>query len=600
MVLHRSAIKAPVDRPPVLPRWAFEVIFALCALASAFTALSIVGRHQGWPVNDEFVNSLGGLLLPRVFSPAVVTQMYAVHLRHFDFFPVWSSSDGFGLGTPLLLYYSKFFFYVSGPIFIVLGNIKASLVLTIAFFMLVGTYGMRMALSTITRRRILLTVGSVGLLFTNWTFSDWLGRGDMAEFSAMMLIPWLLWWCLNLVTNHTASFALIPIAVLLFIAHTLIAGLAVIVLVWALLVMAFTAQLPDLKRMSLRVILSVLGVIAVLSPLLVTVVRFSSDYDPMRKFTEAGFLASNHFLSWGQLLDNSGFRWLTGGVKSNGQIDFAIWISTTAGLVVTAITMVAPRRWERARRYFNVPVMAFLLGSEATFLLLQSRTSRSIYNLFGWLNTIQFPARMLVLIIPIGIIIVVAFIEALFTSVQVRLPRAGRLLWCVPIGWLAWLMALSPVPVSFDPSLGFIPSSQLVVRDIGPSGSFLMWGFIGEYLPQVDRQGTVKTVEMYGYLLAHEMRSQALSSARCTVSEPATAFESLHIEIHLRCNRPTRLALPISVNGYTTIRAETSGGRSQPLRIMKVRDDPRLVIWVNTDRPMDLSVSLPTLWGVVF
>ncbi len=148
---------------------------------------------QAGRANDEFA------------SQAFETQIYSAHFRQLDFFPVWSTSGAFGLGSPLPLYYHKAFFVVSGTAYLIPGDIRATLVLSPGAFMVVGVYGMRTALSVITTRRMLITVGELGLIFTNYASTDWLVRGDFAEFSAMMPIPWVLWWCHKLVTTAAVS-----------------------------------------------------------------------------------------------------------------------------------------------------------------------------------------------------------------------------------------------------------------------------------------------------------------------------------------------------------------------------------------------------------
>ena len=182
-------------------RWVYEASYASIVLGAAALILSLVGRRAGWPIGAESFNEL------------IIVQLYAAHFRHLDFFPVWSSTDGIGLGTPVLLFYQKTFFYVSGALFVLLGGaLKPTLILSIGFFLAVGAYGMRRALGMVTDSRLLQVVGSVGFLFTNYVFTDWLSRGDLPEFTAMMIVPWLLFWCLNLVKNHRVSLLLIPVS----------------------------------------------------------------------------------------------------------------------------------------------------------------------------------------------------------------------------------------------------------------------------------------------------------------------------------------------------------------------------------------------------
>ena len=186
-------------------RWATETIFAVLVASAAVLVLSPVLRRSGWPLNQGST------------APFLLIQMYAAHFRHLDFFPVWSSSDAFGMGSPVLLFYHRTFFYVAGLLMAFGGlGLKASAVTTIALFLFVGAYGMRQCLRAVTDDLFLCTVGSLGFLFTNYTFTDWLfPRGDLAEFSAVMVVPWLLYWCLVLVKEQRFSFLLVPIMVVL-------------------------------------------------------------------------------------------------------------------------------------------------------------------------------------------------------------------------------------------------------------------------------------------------------------------------------------------------------------------------------------------------
>ena len=139
-------------------------------LVGAALALSLVGRRSGWSFGQTPPDPL-------------LVQIYATHFRHGDLYPVWSSSDAYGMGTPVPLFYQRAFFTVGGLVFIVLGGaLKPTLVVTLGIFMAIGAYGMRKALSLVTESRLLMVVGSVGFLLSNWTFSEWLLRADLAEF----------------------------------------------------------------------------------------------------------------------------------------------------------------------------------------------------------------------------------------------------------------------------------------------------------------------------------------------------------------------------------------------------------------------------------
>ena len=151
------------DGQAMLRRWLYEVVYATLVAGAAALALSPVLRHSGWPLNQGAT------------APLLLVQIYAAHIRHLDLIPVWSSSDELGMGSPVLLFYHRAFFYFAGLISVLFGlGLKTSVVLTIAIFLAVGAYGMRLSLGLVTDSRLLCTVGSLGFLFTNYVFTDWL------------------------------------------------------------------------------------------------------------------------------------------------------------------------------------------------------------------------------------------------------------------------------------------------------------------------------------------------------------------------------------------------------------------------------------------
>ena len=193
-------------------RWVSEIGYAILLAGAVTLVLSPVLRRSGW------------LLDQGTTGPLLLVQMYAAHIRHLDLFPVWSSSDGVGMGSPILLYYHHLFFYLAGTLSLLGLGLKASVVTAIAIFLVIGAYGMRRVLTLVTTSRLLCVVGSLGFLFTNYIFTDWfVPRGDPAEFSALMIVPWLLYWCLALVKFQRFSYLIIPIMVLLLNAHSAIA-----------------------------------------------------------------------------------------------------------------------------------------------------------------------------------------------------------------------------------------------------------------------------------------------------------------------------------------------------------------------------------------
>jgi hypothetical protein len=578
--------------------------------------LSYVYRRAGFPLTQAYGNDF------------LLTQIYAAHFRHGDLFPVWSTSDAYGLGSPVLLFYQKAFFYVSGALYVILGGaLKTSLVLAMAIFLIVGSYGMRMAIGMVTERKVLVVVGSVGFLFTNYVFTDWLVRGDLPEFSALMIVPWLLYWCLKFVTKGVASFLIVPIFVLLVDTHNAIALLSVFLLAVTFVVFLTSFGLNGLREVWRRLAVSVVGTTIILAPMLVAQLKFSEFYDPAVKVHSPDANVFVDFIDPVRYFYDGSYHWnapfdLTSapsGALFTVQLDFAIWISILLGAVLVFYWWMQARRAGvpfRIWRYFDSRVLAMLGGSILIYLFLQLRISSDVYRVFAALQVIDYPSRSLAFITPIGLLLTVAIAEALL-----RKYPANRVLAWLPAPWLASLVLLSPLTSSTLPQFGVSfesPGSNTTQKTYMLSTAFfalprdstfghplatLNGSLFGEYLPETTNAHGAEinyVADVYTNLVKEGDAAQSLGPARCSVVEPRTPIESLNIQLDVKCNRPTRLALPITYNAYTSISSLSSHGVSRSVPYFHVRSDPRIIIDVPNDRKQTLQVSLPTIWRVLF
>jgi hypothetical protein len=581
-------------------RWVFEVIYVGIVLAAVALILSIVGRSSGWPIGDAFTEEL------------VLVRLYAAHFRHLDFFPVWSSSDALGLGSPVLLYYQKAFFYLAGLIYILFGGaLKPTLVVTVAIFLIVGAYGMRCTLALITPSRLLCTVGSVGFIFTNYAFTDWISRGDLPEFSAMMIVPWLLYWCLYLIIRRRVSFVLIPVLVLLVDAHSGIALISIFTLAAAMLTFLVVAGRQGLRAIASRLAIAVGGAALLLAPTLLAELRMAQFYDPASKTQHYGTI-SDSYISFGAYLFGGSYHWLRTGPHTFVQIDFAIWIPIVLALLVLIaagrhlkLGLLAGRsRQERS-------VILFLSATLLLYLFLQLRMSLFLYRLFSPLQVIVYPFRMMALITPLGIILIVQLTDPLYRRYEKHLaPKVVAVLWLVSI------ILLSPITESWkqSPSVFSNANQFMPVQLSSPppyvdyrtfkglptlTGGFLYPEFLPEVFP-AHRPELYDDTELYKYLHDSQLGAASLSGVPCSVESPVhTPLESLQLTFEVRCAGPTRLALPISYNAYSTILVATHGEALGRIPYFHARSDPRIIINVHSSHPEVVVVHLPTLWGIL-
>ncbi len=582
-------------------RWVFEVGYATLVVLASALVLSPVLRRSGWPLNQGST------------APLLLVQIYAAHFRHLDFLPVWSSSDGIGMGSPVLLYYHRAFFYIAGLIYALFGGaLKASVIATIAIFLAVGAYGMRRALGVVTNSRLLRTVGSVGFLFTNYVFTDWLDpRGDLAEFSALMIVPWLLYWCLNLVKYRRVSFVLIPVMVVLVNCHSGIALISLFTLVIALATFVAVAGFRGLRAVAPRLIVVVGGATLLLAPLLLAELRFSQFYDPQTKNTFS-YKVSQQFVSFWSYLYDGTHRWLAGFSHNFVQIDFAIWVPIAAASAAMGAYGVSKlRRRDRTLSvHVDAPVAAFLLVSLTVYVFLQLRISYGVYRLLSPLQVINFPWRMLAFITPIGIVLVVVIGSDLMSRYPIRV------LWPALAGaWLASLVVLSPVTSSTAINYGFyatpgqFPPTELFTApkyvDYQTFEGYFLGAYVGSlynvFLPKVlTANGGEVGFDPYTQLHRHQAGAQSLSRVPCTVLGPShAALETLQIAFSVSCGGATRLALPVSYNAYSKIFVREAGGRLRQISYFHLPTDPRIIIDVPSAQPRTVVVNLPTLWGIL-
>jgi hypothetical protein len=603
--LRESTTPALLER-----RWVYELGYAVLLAGAVTLVLSPVLRRSGW------------LLDQGTTGPLLLVQMYAAHIRHLDLLPVWSSSDGVGMGSPILLYYHHAFFYLAGTISLLGLGLKASVVTTIAIFLVIGAYGMRRVLTLVTTSRLLCVVGSLGFLFTNYVFTDWfVPRGDPAEFSALMIVPWLLYWCLALVKFQRFSYLIVPIMVLLLNAHSAIALTSLFLLAIAFAVFIASAGRSGLRAVAGRLVLSVVGTTILLAPLLLAELRFGHIYDPQTKGIAGGYNASQQFLTIGRYLYDGHHQWFAQNQTPPWfnfvQIDFAIWIPIAGAVafVVVRWTMRGAGRVPSASRRArsDSAVLVFLIASFACYLFLQLRISSFVYRILTPLQFINFPWRMLAYITPLGVVLVVIVADKAMPRIR---PRSVR--YALVAIWFASLVVLSPIPTSEGAGITATRLSSIALFMAPKSidyqtfqGFFTTSGFppgplYDIFLPKVltpdgHEVGPNSIIPLYQRLHQHQSGAQSLTRTACTVVAPShAAFETLSLTFTVRCKGHTRLALPISYNAYSTVLVQSAGGRMRQIPYFHDATDPRIIIRVPGANTETVVVHLPTLWGSLF
>jgi hypothetical protein len=502
------------------------------------------------------------------------------------------------MGSPLPLFYQKTFYYVSGLIYLVTDAIKPALVLSITTFLYVGAYGMKRCVAKMTDRRLLVLLAPQALLLANYTFTDWLVRGDVAEFSAIMIVPWLLWWCLTLIKDKRFSLWIVPILFLLVVSHTAIAMLGVPVAALAYLLYIFQVGWREGIASTYCKILLAVGLLSVLvAPLLWMWKVFYSEYDPSTKLMQGGLVPTETFRSAAGLFYDRRFVWLRDWHASTTQIDIGIWVplffAGIVGLVIVA-KRIGQKRWGSIwveAKSQTVGIFLVLVGLAFTFM--QLRVSAFVYHRLDFLNFLQFSYRMLAYITPVGILTVVGLGDYLYNKkgISKNLLRVGA------IGWISMFVLVSPIPHRFN--FSFLSGQDFYAN---PSASHqtsmgIMGG--GEYLPRVQNArghelSKADTMAMYWGLQANAQQAQSLDpNVHCTFETLHPSFEPTSQNYNITCDGATDFALPANHTPSVRVMAQDTTGGIRTISSWRTPGDAR--IHVHVDSSFVVTVHTPTI-----
>jgi hypothetical protein len=195
--------------------------FLIPCIILFFSLLSLwpIFIKDGWPFNHEWLSWRSRLIC------------YVLHFKQGDIFPIWSSGDTYGMGSPLPLYYHKLFYFLSALLYLLVNNVKGSIVISLVIFNFIGVYGVYKSLRLLNIEKYIALFIGLTLLFQYYTITDWFIRGAFAEYSALMLLPWLFYWAFNLLLYSRYSVWLGVLFGVLYHAHSMIAYYAVFLII---------------------------------------------------------------------------------------------------------------------------------------------------------------------------------------------------------------------------------------------------------------------------------------------------------------------------------------------------------------------------------
>ena len=327
------------------------------------------------------------------------TLIYADHLKNYDFFPIWSGADNLNHGGPFPLFYHKLFYYFSGIFFNLLKSNQESIVVTIIAFLIIGSFFIYLLIFDITGSRYLGVFGGLLLIFSNYTHTNWFIRGAMAEFSAAMLFPFLLYIIYHFFSYKRYSFSLGLILGLLFLAHSSVAFYVYLVLAPVIIFFLFKNKLlKDFIKITL-------GFGILIMPYVLLINTFRKDFN-----------LSNILIYRPQdeLIPISKYLWDPEYVFGEPWDAYTVVLGNVISLLIIVVLIYMMFVLENLNLVFSNYFTNYLIISVVLYLTLQLPIAMNFYLYFPGAQYLQFPWRLLSLIVPILIILLVSKLGDIF------------------------------------------------------------------------------------------------------------------------------------------------------------------------------------------
>jgi hypothetical protein len=489
-------------------------------LSSWFILVAIIGivpplLKPGFPPNhedDTFV---------------LRTMVYAKHFQFSDLVPVWSSSDNFGMGSPLPSLYHRLFYILSGFVYAVTNNSKVAIALSLIIFTAIGVCFVFLTLRSFHCSQQIAIIGASTLPFLNYSVTNWLVRGAMAEYSAMMLIPLVLY-VVKKSWDRGSLYA--PIGFVfgcLFLAHSVIAYYMALIFGTVLIASCLFQLLPWTFFSIKQVALSVLAFISVTWWSLLPMLYFRQRFDVGRLLPD--FLnVQFQFHSAKEYLWDSAWSW------SNAPQLFTVQMDTI--LLLGLLTLLLMRRYSTE----HIAIFAIL----AISVLLQNGRSWRFYNLVPGAEFIQFPWRLSALSSVVLLILVFIGLRHLRT--------------------LALLIAvLTILPSGTWQRVNYYSYPDRLETRNSRSLSNYSLSLFGEYLPA---DGSLLKPDPASSAVFSEWKPkidefiQATNSkAGCALARVTTIGESRKVSFSATCDKSSIVMLPIFTTSAHSISTSPNG-----------------------------------------
>ncbi len=346
-------------------------------ILAAFLGTYGIWKNAGWPSNHE-----GDASAIRIYH---LIQAWG----HGELFPIWAPEENYGLGSLMPLFYPKLFTYSSAIFFLLIEEMKTALLCTVILWATIGGLGIYCCCREMKLPRLWSILWGFCFIFLNYVQFNLIVRGAMAEYTALCILPYLFWWCMRLLRKKQFSWWILPLEILLFLAHVTIMIFSGI-MIFTAFILALTAFPEKRKNYMFRSLVSafIFATIALPWGLLVNdmkkYIMFAEAYIYPPEWNLLPF--SRYFLDMKSSLTPSCDIVL--------QVDAGILAGWLLCMMVLLIFLI--KHYSVLRRQFKrfSLIWYFILASLFFYAILQTAPSKYIYETNEIFKSIQFPWRL--------------------------------------------------------------------------------------------------------------------------------------------------------------------------------------------------------------
>lgn len=540
--------------------------------------------HEGWPTNHE------------ALTWAYRSNVYAAAFARGEWLPLWDENGVFGLGSPMPLIYHKLYYLLAGFLqFIGLAG-KTAAIAALSALALVGSLGIfsiggQLQLSYAHRLMIATTFPHL-----NYVTTDWMVRGALAEFSALCLATWLIWWCFSLLNTVRVSLWISLLLLLTMLAHNVIAYFALIPLTVAfLIVFKFwrNRRCTLLKQLAAAIFLFLmLGLPLVLLILQVNQffdVSYITSIDPVEQYKPLPTYLYDPNYQWGE-------NWFSYTVQLD--LPLTVGIGSLSILWMLRSLFSSPTNQAKQHHETDGSVSAtsshywwFLATTLSIFVWMQHPSSAAFYEFIPGAQLLQFPWRLLGYISVLLLVVLMMLVRMLEDGRHsMPAPSAARFHPARIRGFaILWVIVTSMLFFSLSRSLSY----DYLKESCFAHAEGHHWP---EYFPRTAADYAIEDKKWV--LLDLADRGPEAHTCGDFISERLESPSSLEVRYLTKCSQATTVRLPIAYSGIESVWLRDADVWSR-IAHKRTDNDPRVAVTLPAGINQ-IKVKLPSVdnfWG---